>query len=345
MKLKAEAEAPQTSGESGGGGEGGGTTDSQEQDASSAGEVQRRARELFSDRCQKIYGSVINQLSDGGTLLLLRKKIRHEHRAQREQRYTFVEWIRLKSFLERYAYGTSWGMPIDANGLSFSNWITGLRPYVENTLQDELLTILNGMRVEQIVDLEQALTDLGEAEKGVEIGSFRMWRAERQMNRFRHALERALQIKRNGLASTPEFNLIVQKAIGTALEGMEKAEGTRALADDESQNAMETGSISGLSFAASTKLQNRQKAGPRVLLSTLQGESLCRSHRVPIVRSVHGAPCTTDVAAPSTCALRRGARADRPAEQLQDRDRDRGRLSGGAACDRELRRLSDAPAS
>ena len=99
-------------------------------------ELTRRARELFSERCQMVYGECMEKLSDGGTISRRRQRIRHEHRIEREHRYTFKQWIALKLFIEQVYYKSRWAMPLDEHGLSFDSWVTGLRPYLERTLQD-----------------------------------------------------------------------------------------------------------------------------------------------------------------------------------------------------------------
>ena len=71
------------------------------------GDLTSLARDTFSLRCQTVYGECMGKLSDGGSLSRRRQRIRPEHRVEREHRYTFKQWIELKSFLEHAYYGVS----------------------------------------------------------------------------------------------------------------------------------------------------------------------------------------------------------------------------------------------
>ena len=54
----------------------------------------------------------------------------------------------------RPAAQSRWAMPLDENGLSFDSWVTGLRPYLERTLQDELLSLLASMSKSELDELQ-----------------------------------------------------------------------------------------------------------------------------------------------------------------------------------------------
>lgn len=238
-------------------------------------EVAAMARELFSERCQMIYGTCIAELSDGGSLYQRRKRLKHEHRALREQRYTFREWINLKMFVEQTCYHGSWGMPLDEKGLSFSNWITGLRPYVENTLQDELLATLESMDDDEIEELRIA----AHSATGRKDSLMRVFDPLRS---FRRRVEAQLNVKKDSLQRNHKiFRELVQQAITTAREDKsseagdsEHGAGQAMYARLSSMAAQMNNALTGSSAhaTAAEKKADTPKAEAQRQISLLQGE-------------------------------------------------------------------------
>lgn len=113
----------------------------------SAKEKARKARGIFVERVQAMYGACLTELSQGAALhrtrALVTPEVRHTERSARENRPTLAQWWKIKLHMEHHFYRAAWALP---KGISFLNWISGLRPYLQQrTMREELRSVIEGL--------------------------------------------------------------------------------------------------------------------------------------------------------------------------------------------------------
>jgi hypothetical protein len=124
-------------------------------------EKARVARQTFVKRVGELYGACLTELSQGGALKKKRAKVatneRHDYRTSKESKPTLAEWFKIKRHVERFFFKTKWEMPSG----DFLNWISGLRPYLnQRTLREELRSVLDQMASDKkIVLIGKPLSD------------------------------------------------------------------------------------------------------------------------------------------------------------------------------------------
>jgi len=122
----------------------------------SSKEKARLSRRIFVDRIQVFYQATLTELSQTSALRRWRgKKIAKDRsfieRVDRENKPTLREWLALKLHLEEHFHRARWNFP---QGVSFLNWISGLRPYLsQRTLREELKAVIADLAEQGTVTL------------------------------------------------------------------------------------------------------------------------------------------------------------------------------------------------
>jgi hypothetical protein len=101
------------------------------------------SRQIFVSRIQAFYIACVTDLSQASTIKWRRPKVsmsgRHEYRVNQESKPTLAQWYNIKRHVENHFYNTSWALPSGC----FLNWISGLRPYLQQqTLREELRAVI-----------------------------------------------------------------------------------------------------------------------------------------------------------------------------------------------------------
>ena len=109
-------------------------------------ERSRVARNLFVERIQAFYTTCMTEMSQGSAIQRKRPKVSNEklqeYRTEQENRPTLAEWLKIRVHVEKQYYDTQWSFP----SINFLNWISGLRPYVQQrTVREELRTAVDDL--------------------------------------------------------------------------------------------------------------------------------------------------------------------------------------------------------
>ena len=113
----------------------------------------RLARMKFVERISTLYSSCLTELSQHGALKKGRKKVVKSQRlatfSSTDNKPTLAEWFEIKKHVEKHFYKAHWTLPSEENGCSFLQWMSGLKPYVEQrTLREEMTDIIKGLAKE-----------------------------------------------------------------------------------------------------------------------------------------------------------------------------------------------------
>jgi hypothetical protein len=103
------------------------------------------ARMTFVTRVQEYYGAAVTEISQGFALRKNRAKVgkkqMHEERLGSESKPSLSQWYKIKKHVEKHYYKSRYLLP--TRGGNFLNWVSGLRPYIEQrTIREEMRSVL-----------------------------------------------------------------------------------------------------------------------------------------------------------------------------------------------------------
>ena len=131
--------------------------DGEEMPPLTAKEKARLARQIFVERVQAMYGACLIEMSQASYLKrvhpVVKKELRHEKRISVENKPTLSEWFEIKKHVEKHYFKTPYAMPV--KGDNFLNWISGLRPYLnQRTVREELRTVIEVLATDKKITLK-----------------------------------------------------------------------------------------------------------------------------------------------------------------------------------------------